>query len=174
MRKNIVMLLASIVFVIGLLVSYNYISRDGEFTKLSHVTLALENFQNSVPYYLGYRFKWEGIGNPSIDKIEFLKKDGTIVTKNDVDLSIQPFIATSTSIGGLTEELVIKDGLLDELIEVNGFQVDDNFTLVVRVELVDVSNFNNDISSLRITYKKYGMTQTQSIPFDGGFVTDLD
>lgn len=174
MRKTVVILFVSIFLVIGVWVSYDYISRDGEFTKWSHTTLDIENFKKNVPYYIGYSFKWEGIGNPTIESIDFIKRDGIIVTKDDVDLRIHPFIATSTNIGSLEEEYVIEEGLLDGLNEVNGFQVDENFNLVVRVELVDASNFDNDISTIRITYKKYGITQTQNIPFDGGFVTDLE
>jgi hypothetical protein len=34
-------------------------------------------------YYLGYDFSWEGIGKPTLEKVEFIKKDGSIVGKDD-------------------------------------------------------------------------------------------
>jgi hypothetical protein len=118
---------------------------------------------------LGYNFSWEGIGNPTIEKIEFIKRDGTIVAKDDDEFRIKPLIASTERIGTLDEETVIEEGLNDELVDVKGFQVDGNFNLVLRVEL-DVTNADNDIKTLRITYKKYGVTQFQNIPFDNGVI----
>ena len=71
----------------------------------------------------------------------------------------------------LDEETVIKEGLLNDLVEVKGFQVDEDFYLVLRVEL-GVSNPYNDIGLLRVTYEKYGITQFQYISLDDGVVTD--
>ncbi|MCA1322487.1 hypothetical protein LC085_21665 [Bacillus tianshenii] len=170
MKKVIVMILVSVVLVIGFWGLFNYISNEGEFTKWSNSTLGIESLEDGNAYYFGYTFRWEGIGNPTIEKIEFIKSDGTIVAKDD-EIRIQPFIASSESIGVLDEVTVIKEGLVNELVEVKDFKVDGDFHLVLRVEL-NVINPNNDISSLRITYNKYGVTQYQYIPFDEGFVTD--
>lgn len=164
-------MLVSIVLVISFWGLFNYISREGEFTKLSHTTLAIEGFEDGHAYYFGYNFRWEGIGNPTIEKVEFIKIDGTDVAKDDDKIRIEPFIASSERFGILDEDTVIKEGLVNDLVEVKGFQVDGDFDLVLRVEL-DVTNSNNDISSLKITYKKYGVTQYQYIPFDDGVVTD--
>jgi hypothetical protein len=165
------MFLVSMVFVIGFWGLFNYISNEGEFTKWSYSTLEIESVEDGNAYYFGYKFRWEGIGNPTIEKIEFIKSDGTIVAKDDEQIRIQPFITSSESIGVLEEGTVIKEGLVNELVEVKDFKVDEDFYLVLRVEL-NVINPNNDISSLRITYNKYGVTQYQYIPFDEGFVTD--
>ncbi|WP_216831523.1 aldo-keto reductase family protein [Alkalihalobacterium elongatum] len=171
MKKTIVIMLVSMLLVLGCWGLFNYISHEGKFTKLSHSTLGIDHFEDDHAYYFGYNFRWEGIGNPTIEKIEFIKSDGSIVAKDDDEIRIQPFIASSERIGILDEEYVIKEGLHNDLVEVKDFHVDEDFYLVLRVEL-DVTNFNNDISSLRIMYKKYGVTQFQDIPFDDGVVTD--
>ena len=170
-KKIIVIMFVSMVVVIGFLGLFNYISLEGKFTKRSHTTLGIEHFEGGNAYYFGYYFRWEGIGSPTIEKVEFIKRDGTIVTKDDDEFRIQPFIASSNRIGVLDEETVIKEGILNDLVEVKGFQVDEDFHLVLRVEL-DVTNPSKDISSLRVTYKKYGLTQIQSVSFDNGVVTD--
>ncbi|MBM4763592.1 hypothetical protein [Bacillus sp. B15-48] len=171
MKKIIVIMFVAIVLVIGFWGLFNYISHEGEFTKQSHTTLGIEHFEDGNAYYFGYNFRWEGIGNPTIEKVEFIKTDGTIVAKDDDEFRIQPFIASSERIGVLDEETVIKEGLLSDLVDVKGFRVDEDFSLVLRVEL-DVTNSYNDISSLRITYKKYGVTQFQYVSFEDGVVTD--
>lgn len=150
---------------------FNYISLEGEFTKFSHTTLGIEHFEDGNAYYFGYQFRWEGIGNPAIEKVEFIKSDGTIVTKDDDEFRIQPFIASSESIGVLDEKTVIKEGLLNDFVDVKGYQIDEDFHLVLRVEL-EVTNPYKDIGSIRVTYKKYGITQFQYISFDDGVVTD--
>ncbi|WNF38878.1 hypothetical protein RJD24_10840 [Bacillaceae bacterium IKA-2] len=171
MKKIIIIMLVSIVLVISFWGLFNYISHEGEFTKLGHASLAIEGFEDGHAYYFGYPFRWEGIGNPTIEKVEFIKIDGTDVAKDDDEIRIEPFISSSKRIGILDEVYVIEEGLVNDLVEVKGFQVDRDFNLVLRVEL-DVINSNNDINSLKITYKKYGVTQYQYVPFDDGVVTE--
>ncbi|MDG5471916.1 hypothetical protein P6709_09160 [Jeotgalibacillus sp. ET6] len=171
MKKNIVVLLVFLVLIIGFWGVFNYISHNGEFTKLSHSTLGRERFEDGNAHYFDYHFRWEGMGNPIIEKVEFVKSDGTIVTKEDDEIRIHPFISSSESIGVLDEETTIKERLLNELVEVKSFQVDEDFHLVLRVEL-NVINLKNDISSLRITYRNFGVTHYQYIPFDDGIVTN--
>jgi len=171
MKKYIVVLLVFLLLVIGFWGLFNYISHKGEFTKWDHSSLEMERFEDRNAYYFGYHFRWQGIGNPIIEKIEFIKSDGSIVAKEDDEIRIHPFIASSERIGVLDEDTVIKEGLLNELVEVKDFQVDEDFHLVLRVEL-NVNNLKNDISSLRIAYRKFGVTHYQTIPFDDGVVTD--
>lgn len=169
MKKIIVIMLIFIVLVISFWWVFHYISRDGEFTKWSHATVGIEHFEVGNAIYLDYHFRWEGIGSPTLEKVEFIKRDGTIQAKDDDEFRIHPFIATSERIGAVDEETVIKRGILNDLVEVKGFQVVEDFYLVLRVEM---ANTDNDISSVRITYKKFGVTQFQNIPFDDGIIKD--
>ncbi|MET3698845.1 hypothetical protein SAMN05877753_11080 [Bacillus oleivorans] len=171
MNKKIVILFVLIILVIMFWWIFNLISRDGEFTKTSHVTAGIEHFEKRKAVFLGYNFSWKGIGKPIIEKIEFLKRDGTIVAKDENDFRIQPFIASTERIGVIDEEYVVNEGLDVDLIQVKGYQINKNFYLVLRVEF-DGTNPDNDIKILRITYKKYGVTQYQNIPFDGGVIMD--
>ncbi|MBS4196544.1 hypothetical protein [Lederbergia citri] len=173
MKKIIMILSVLIVLVIGFLWKFHYISRDGEFSKMSHGNVAIESFDDGKAVYIGYNFRWEGTGNPTIERVELIKKDGNIVTKVDDDFRIEPFIATgkATTIGSMSEESVLEDELDKDLIPIKGFKVDKDFQLVLRVKF-NGANIDNDIEGLRITYKKYGVTQFQNIPFEHILIHD--
>ncbi|MFD1739189.1 hypothetical protein ACFSCX_22150 [Bacillus salitolerans] len=171
MKKIIVILFVFIILFISFWWSFDYISRDGEFTKWSHSRAGKEHFDDNNVIYLGYNFKWEGIGNPLLVKVEFIKKDGTIVTKDDDEIHIEPYIARTERIGVLDEETVMKEGLNEDLINVKDFQVDEDFYLVLRVKF-NGTIAEDDINTLKIKYKKYGVTQYQNIPFDEGVMKD--
>ncbi|KZE69103.1 hypothetical protein AWM68_02225 [Fictibacillus phosphorivorans] len=173
MKKRIALLFVSIIILIGLWWTFNFISHYGEFTKWGHASIGIENWEDHQPFYVGYPFKWEGIGKPTLEEIEFIKRDGTIVAKNDDEFKIQPFIARTGRIGALDEKGVKEDGLDDDLVSVKGYKVDGEFYLVLRVEFLGTNtNPINDISTLRITYEKFRTTQMQNIHFGEGLITD--
>ncbi|WP_078427376.1 hypothetical protein [Alkalihalobacterium alkalinitrilicum] len=170
MKKNIFILFIVVILAISFVWIFEYVSHEGEFTKWSHTTLGKNHFIEGKTFYLDYLIRWEGIGNPTLEKIEFIKEDGTIVAKEDDQLRIEPFINLG-GYGQVDEEFAIKEGIIEELIPVKGFKVIDDFYLVLRVELTD-SNFDKDISEVRMTYKKFGRTQFQYISFEDGLITE--
>ncbi|OIJ08805.1 hypothetical protein BKP35_17430 [Anaerobacillus arseniciselenatis] len=170
MKRNIVIILTVIVLIVSVWLAFKNISHDGAFTKWSHSTAGIEHFENGKAFYLGYYFRWEGIGSPTLEKIEFIKNDGEIVAKEDDEFQINSFIKTD-GFGAVDEEYVISEGINDELLPVKGFNVDQDFHLVLRVKLKDV-DVSNDIKMIRITYKKFGVTQFQNISFDDGIIKD--
>ncbi|OZM58487.1 hypothetical protein CIB95_02655 [Lottiidibacillus patelloidae] len=149
---------------------FYYVSHDGEFTKWGHTTFGKSITNDGKAYYVDYHFTWDGIGNPTLEKVEFIKNDGIVITENDVQFRIKTFVANNMR-GAFPEEQAIKEGIVDELIPVNGYQVKDEFYLVLIVKLVD-PEMDNDIKTVRITYSKFGITQFQNIPFDDGIITD--
>ncbi|MBM7661112.1 hypothetical protein JOC85_001884 [Bacillus mesophilus] len=173
MKKIIIIMFIVIIFAISFLWSLDYISHDGEFTKWNHSTAGQEQFKDGSPIYLGYNFTWEGFGNPILEKVEFIKRDGTIVAKDDDEFHIEPYIASTERIGVLDEDTVMKEGLNNDFVNVKDFRINKNFYLVLRVKYVgnDLNNVVNDIESLRFTYKKYGVTQFQNIAFNDGIIT---
>ncbi|MFG6494786.1 hypothetical protein P8610_05470 [Fictibacillus sp. UD] len=172
MKKKVTLLFfCTTMLLLGLWWTFNFISEDGEFTKWGHASVGIENLEDRKPYYIGYPFKWDGIGKPRLEKMEFIKRDGTIVGKDDIEFSIQPFIASTERIGALDEDSVREDGLDDDFVRLKGYKVNDGFYLVLRVEF-NGTNPINDINTLRITYKKFGTTQFQNIHFDDGIITD--
>ncbi len=171
MKKKIVMLFFCTILLLGLWWTFNFISQDGEFTKLGHATVNIENFEERKPIYLGYPFRWNGLGKPRLEKMEFIKRDGTIVAKDDEEFTIHPFIASTNRIGVLDEESVKEDGLDNDFVQVKDYKVNDDFYLVLRVEFNGTDPIN-DINTLRITYKKFGTTQFQNIHFDDGIIAD--
>lgn len=170
MKKIIVIMFIFILLVTSFWWSFDYISHKGKFTKWSHSTVEKELFYNGGAIYLGYNFGWEGIGNPLLEKVEFIKKDGTFVAEDD-EIRIESYIANTNRIGALDEESVINEGLNDDFVNVKDFKVYEDFNLVLRVEY-EGTVAENDIRTLRIRYKKYGVPQYQDIPFDNGVITD--
>ncbi|MCR2822681.1 hypothetical protein [Lederbergia panacisoli] len=168
MKKTIVVLSILAILVISFWWTFHYVSRDGEFTKWGHGTVPIDFFDNGKAVFFGYDFTWEGIGKPILEKVEFIKRDGTMVEKDDNGFRIEPFIGKTRTIGSLSEEYVMEEGLDKDLVPFKGFQVDNGFYLVLRVEFHG-QDADNDIEEMKITYKKYGITQLQYIPFENIF-----
>ncbi|WP_036849251.1 hypothetical protein, partial [Pontibacillus marinus] len=78
-KRIITMTLLFIALVICISLSYYYISGEGEFSKSSYSTARKELISEIDNVFISYRIKWRGIGNPTIKKIEFIRRDGTIL-----------------------------------------------------------------------------------------------
>ncbi|MFA9557605.1 hypothetical protein ACERII_09895 [Evansella sp. AB-rgal1] len=163
--KKVFAILIVFLFVLSVWWTFRFLSQEGEFTLGGYARADVELFQDQTPIYLGYNFSWKGIGSPTLEKIEFIKRDGLILAKDDEEFRIDPFIAETEKIGGLKEETILAEGLDEELEPVNGYKVDDKFNLVLRIEF-DGTDPENDISTIRITYQKFGITQYQNFTLD--------
>ncbi|OOE14628.1 hypothetical protein UN64_05420 [Fictibacillus arsenicus] len=170
MKKTLIKWIVICVLVIGVLWAFRYFSHEGEFEKYSHVTIGKETLKEGKPVYLGYHLQWEGIGTPELQKVEFIKSDGTIVAKDDDQMRIKSYI-TKVDFGSYYEEDVIKEGIVNKLLPVKGFKADDDFSLVLQVEPNDFE-WDSDIKTVRVMYKKFGQTQFQNISFDDGIISN--
>jgi hypothetical protein len=168
-KKTLYIFAVLIVLIIGIGWIFNYVSHKGHFTKWDHTSLGRELFEDGKAYYVDYYFKWEGLGNPTLEKVELIKNDGMIVAKDDDQFRIETFVSKEQR-GSFDEESAIKEGITDEQIPVKGYKVDDEFSLVLKAHLID-NETNNDINTVRITYKKFGIVQFQNIPFDDGIIS---
>jgi hypothetical protein len=168
MKKTLMKWIIVCVLVISALSAFRYLSHEGQFEKYSHVTIGKETLKEGKAVYLGYQFQWEGMGSPTLQKVEFIKSDGTIVAKDDDQMRIKPYI-TKVDFGSYYEEDAIKEGIINKLLPVKGFKTDDFFSLVLRVEPYEYE-WDSDIKTVRITYKKFGQTQFQNISFDDGII----
>lgn len=151
-----------IVLVISIGLIFNYVSQNGQFTKWCHTSLDRELFEDGKAYYIDYPFKWEGIGNPTLEKIELIKNDGIKIEKNDEHFRIKTFI-TNEQRGSFDEESAIKEGVTVDLIPVKGYKVKNDFNLAIIAELTDHET-DQDINTVRITYKKLGIVHSQTFP----------
>ncbi|WP_226675108.1 hypothetical protein [Mesobacillus jeotgali] len=171
MRRVAMIMSVIIIVTVGTIWTFDYVSTDGDFTKWSHTTMGYEHYEAGKKYYLGYDITWEGIGKPTLEKVEFIKKDGTIVAKDDDEFKIEPYIAKNRNIGGLDEESVLEEGIHEDLTDIKNYQVDEDFHLILAVQYNGTTP-ENDIYLLRITYKKFGVTHHRNISFDDGIITD--
>lgn len=172
-KKTILFLSLLLIIIIFVIWISTHIVHDGKFKKWSHTTTSEEHFKNGEAVYLGYDFSWEGTGRPTLKQIEFIKKDGTIITEDD-NYKIQTFIDITQNgdlIGALDEKTVKNEGLINNLIPLENYQVDGDFRVVLRVEFHGI-NVENDINMIKITYKKYGVTQHQNMSFDEGIILE--
>jgi hypothetical protein len=170
MKKNLIKWIILFILVICILWIFNYVRNEGEFEKLSHITVGNELLKERKVVYLSYQFCWKGLGNPTLEKVEFIKNDGTIVAKVDDRVVIKPFIS-KVDFGSFYEEDAIKEGIVKTLLPVKGFQPENEFSLALRVNLIDYE-LNSDIGTIRITYNKFGQSEFQNIPFDDGLITE--
>jgi hypothetical protein len=90
MRKTIIIMLVIIIIAVGTIWTFDYVSSNGDFTKWSHTTMGAEHYEGEKKFYLGYDFSWEGTGKPTLEKVEFIKKDGTIIAKDDDNSRLNP------------------------------------------------------------------------------------
>jgi hypothetical protein len=172
MKKSLIKWIILIIFFISILWIFNYLSNEGKFDKISHITVGHELLKERKAVYLSYLFSWNGMSNPTLEKVDFIKNDGTIVAIFDEQVLIKPLIS-KVNFGSLYEEDAIKEGIINKLLPVNGFKPDGEFSLVIRVEQKDYYyDWNNDIDTVRITYKKFGQSHYQNISFDKGIVAD--
>ncbi|GAM12426.1 hypothetical protein [Mesobacillus selenatarsenatis] len=136
MKRLIVTMLVFIIVGIGSFWTFDYVSRDGDFTKWSHTTMGYEHYKEGKKYYLGYDINWEGIGKPTLEKVEFIKKDGTIVAKDDDEFKNEPYIAKNRNISGLDEESVLEEGKHEDLTDIKNYQVDEDFHLILAAQYI--------------------------------------
>lgn len=170
MKKTLMKWIVVSVLVISAILAFRYLSHEGKFEKYSHVTIGKETLKEGKAVYLGYHLRWEGMGNPTLQKVEFIKSDGTIVAKDDDQMRIIPYI-TKMDFGSYYEEDAIQEGIIDKLLPVKGFEANDDFSLVLRVEPNDFE-WDSDIETIRVMYKKFGQTQFQNISFDDGVISN--
>ncbi|WP_053363318.1 hypothetical protein [Bacillus sp. FJAT-27251] len=155
--------------IVGIVWFLNFAIHNGQFTKWSHTSLVKGLFEDGKAYYLDYLFRWEGFGNPTLQKVEFIKTNGDILAKDDDHFRIESYISNQQR-GSFDEESAINEGITDALIPVKGYKVKDEFSLALIAELLDQET-DIDIATVRITYKKFGKTQFQNIPFDEGLIS---
>lgn len=147
---------------------YKQISDPGLFSKWGHLNLRPEVKESGKSIYAGYPFRWEGHNQAALEKVEFLKQDGTILSIDDEQIYIKVF-ATRMPWGAFPEKHAIKEGRLDDLEPVKGFKVFDQeiFTLVLKVNVID-PNYKDEIHALKMTFEKMGRIHTQDISFEKG------
>jgi hypothetical protein len=167
MKKIIVLVVFLSVFFSGFGI-YNYLSQHGDFIKTSHSLVERDLLSGGNTIFMGYRFQWEGFGSPEITKVVFLKGDGSILLEDEI--LIETYI-TENDFGTRQEADLINENFKEQLLPIESYKVDKNFTLVLGIKILD-ENFNNDIKTVRIFYKKLGKNLVQDISFEEGVIID--
>ncbi|WP_226671930.1 hypothetical protein [Rossellomorea aquimaris] len=170
MKKDLKKWVILFLLVMGSLGVFNLVSHKGKFEKVSHVSVNTEMFNENQVVYLSYLFKWEGIGTPTLEKVELMKSDGTTIGLEDEPHFVKSFIS-KVDFGSMEEKEAIKEGLVQSLLPVKGYKADNDYSLALRVQPKYFES-DHDISSIRISYKKFGQSHVQNISFDEGIVSD--
>lgn len=161
MKKNIMFMFLFLIIRIAAIWGATYFSNNGKFEKTSHVTLPKEHFETGEAMYVGYDFSWEGSGHPTLQQVELIKKDGKSLTQED-GFQIVAFIDETTDgnvIGSANEETVNEDGLKERLVPINNYKLSSHtFRMVLQVHY-EGERATDDISDMKITYKKFGVTK---------------
>lgn len=168
MKKIVFSMLSIIILASVAIFTFTYISTKGEFMKVSHTTAGIEHFAEGDAFYLSYDLMWDGVGNPTLENVEFFMSDG--VKASESNLMIEPFIV-ETGFGAIDEEYAESEGLTKDLQPVLNYKVEGDFSIVLRIQSKE-TEITNDVSTMRITYKKLGNTQYQDIPFEDGVFMD--
>ncbi|HSI66402.1 MAG TPA: hypothetical protein VK947_03240 [Planococcus sp. (in: firmicutes)] len=177
MKKKVVLTAALLMLTASVWSIFHYVSRDGEFEMWAYPTAGAELLDGGQAIYMGYSFDWEGLGSPTLEDIQFHKRDGTIVQNGEDEFHVRAFVDGlvdkdhGDAIGIMDEETVVGQGMVDDLVPYTDYQVEDEFILVLRVEF-NGSNIDNDIEELQLTYKKFGVTQHQTIQLANGIIED--
>ncbi|MCM3600826.1 hypothetical protein M3175_08795 [Robertmurraya korlensis] len=163
------------IFIVSIFSVCIYYIKDGEFVKWSHTRVTKDNemfFVQKTPIYFGYSLDWNGIGKPVIKDIFLLKEDGTEINEDKDQIEITPFIIDE-DFGSMYYEIdAIEEGVVEKLRPVQNFKVtNDKLSLVLKVQLRDI-NWDKDIAKMIIEYKNFGITQKQTILFEG--IVDKD
>ncbi|RSD28427.1 hypothetical protein [Mesobacillus subterraneus] len=142
---------------------------SGEFSIHGHSSITPDNkafFEEKKPFHLGYVFRWNGVGQPVIQDIILIKKDGTKVGNDDKRISIKVYISEQ-GIGAVDEGTAIDEGYFEQYLPVEDFKVTNKILfLVLRVELKDES-FENDIEQMLIEFKMMNFNRAKYIDFPG-------
>ncbi|MFC7372481.1 hypothetical protein ACFQPF_12450 [Fictibacillus iocasae] len=162
MKRSLILI--GLVLLISGLWFFNFIRDEGEFTKWSHASVGKGVLIESKAVYIGYHFRWDGIGKPTIEKVELLKRDGSEDAKVELYMS-------NKEIGTYDEEDAIKEGIIQTLFPVKGFTPDTNFFIVLRVGQGDIQS-DQDIRKISITYTKFGQSHVQTLSFEDGVISD--
>ena len=175
MKKKVVLAAALLILTVSIWSTFHYASRDGEFDLWAHPTVEAELLEDGQAIYMGYSFHWKGLGSPTLEAIQFYKKDGTVVQNGEDEFHVRAFIDSlvdkdhGDTIGIMDEETLVGQGMIDDLVPYTDYRVRDEFVLVLRVEF-NGSQIDNDIEELQLTYKKFGVTQSQTIQLANGMI----
>lgn len=167
--KNRMILLVTTLIIVFTSI-FVFMIQKGEFEKWHHSTFDRNMMNDKEIMYLGnYLLSWNGYGNPTIEDIYFIQKDGTVLREGNEQLSFTPYIDLSNTIAVVDEAHVEEEGLEDDLISTHGYQAKDGkYNLAFKVHLKD-KNYNSDVHTIVVEYSHFGIKKKQEIGFEGFF-----
>ncbi|WP_227396055.1 hypothetical protein [Jeotgalibacillus aurantiacus] len=147
--------------------AFDYVSQAGSFNKTSHSSIHdLSAFEQGKEIYLSYGVTWEGIGTPELKGIEVRQK-GLTLEREAADFHVETLINPDMTIGTFSTDSVHELNMDESLLEVEGFQVEGPFQIILRVSGKDMRE-DFDVTELAVTYEKFGVELTEYIEMDEG------
>lgn len=155
----------SLIFILVLIFTVNY--QYSKFDLTSNPSLSKATVNIGENYYLGYDLKWNSLIKPTLVTIEVRDTDGSVLDENHSQVKTTLFMDLLQHTGTLNESAFLEyseKGNLD-YVPVNGVQIDNANTLVLRINLIDEGYLNKG-STLNLKYRILGIPKQQLIELD--------
>ncbi|GAA0466933.1 hypothetical protein [Alkalibacillus silvisoli] len=139
-------------------------SSSGEFLHISHTGAHASLFEDYHDIYIGKQLKWTGDEMPTVQDIEIIKDDGTVLSENDESIHIELFIDPNNETDlyyGFSPEM---REVVGEYERINSFDMSEHTTTLVFKVTLRESNYQFDLDYLEINYEVKGSEEMQELP----------
>lgn len=154
------------ILILGFAFTFNH----SDFNLVSRTHFSKGNMEEKENYYLGYGLHWGGLLKPQIMEVQLVSLDGTVVTPENPEVEVTPFIDQLQHTGTLDEsdyQAYREKGLVD-YVPVETANISEENTLVLKVRLKDEA-YSNSVRFITLRYRVFGILKTQTMYF-GGFI----
>lgn len=171
MKKLVAIVILLFVILVGWLYYVNLTNVD-EFRLNSYTVIEKDRVKVNEPMYLSYDMKYHGNGKPIIKEINFIKRDGSFLGKEDEAITVKAFIdekgtTLANTTGAITEAEAKQSNLLDNYVPIENHQVENQDINVVLEVTIKDENYTNNVSALEIDYELLGAKETKQFLITG-------
>ncbi|NIK11919.1 hypothetical protein [Alkalibacillus almallahensis] len=139
-------------------------SDKGEFVNVSHTGAHAKVFNEYLDVYIGHTYKWTGETLPTIEGLEIIKDDGSVLTETDPSIYIETFIDPNNQTDlyyGFSPDM---REVVGEYEQPDDFNMTENEMTVVFKVTMHEQNYQFDLSDLKIQYQINNESKQQTVP----------
>ncbi|MDV2581283.1 hypothetical protein [Alkalibacillus haloalkaliphilus] len=139
-------------------------SESGEFLDISHTGAHASLFEEYHDIYIGKQLRWTGDQMPTVQDINIIKDDGTVLSSGDESIHIELFFDPHN-------ETDLFYGFSPDMREIvgdyerpNDFKLTERTTTIVFKVTLHETNYQFDLDYLQIEYEVNDQEEAQEIP----------